>query len=168
MPTTRHPIGRKSVLKITPESISAWKRADFDELHCLLGLAPREASPLPYEITALGCSEDDLPLDRDISDWNKTPPKAVALQRQFLAVAGWPDCRAIYEEELRDAEKSVAYYRELVEHPGRGGQGTGTDPESRRKALDDALAKVKYRKRLLAELDAVRAKWAPAAGAHQG
>ena len=158
MPTNRTPIGRKSVLKITPEAVGAWKRADFDALHRLLGLAPWEASPLPYEITALGCSEDDLPIDEDASDWDKSIPNAVALQKQFLVVAGWPDCRAIYEEQLHDAEKSVAYYRELIEHPDRGGQGTGSDPESRRKALDDVIDEVEYRKGLLAELDDVRKK----------
>ena len=161
MPTNRTPIGRKSVLKITPEAIGAWERADFNALHRLLGLAPWEASPLPYEITALGCSEDDLPIGPDARDWDKSLPKAVALQKQFLAVAGWPDCRNIYEEELHDAEEWAAYCRELVEHPDRGGQGTGCDPQSRRKALKTALAKVEYRKRLLTELDDVQRKWAP-------
>jgi hypothetical protein len=161
MPTNRTPIGRKSVLKITPEAIGAWKRADFDALHRLLGLAPWEASPLPYEITALGCSENDLPVEPGSRDWEKSIPKAVALQRQFLAVASWPDCREIYEEELRDAEKTVAYYRELVEHPDRGGQGTGSDPESRRKRLVEAEATLRYRQRLLDELETVREKWAP-------
>ena len=162
MPTNRTPIGRKSVLKITPEAIAAWKRADFEELHRLLGLAPWEASPLPCEISALGCGEEDLPLEPDCSDWDKSIPKAFALQRQFLAVAGWPDCRHVYEEELRDAEKHAAYCRDLVKHPDRGGQGTGSDPESRRKASANALAKVKYRRELLAGLEAVQAKWAPA------
>jgi len=63
MPTNRTPIGRKSVLKITPESVAAWKRTDFHELHRLLGLKPWEASPLPIEVTALGCCEDDLPVE---------------------------------------------------------------------------------------------------------
>src|SRR6516225_6611684 len=76
MPTNRTPIGRKSVLKITPEAIGAWKRADFDALHRLLGLAPWEASPLPYEITALGCSENDLPVEPGSRDWEKSIPKA--------------------------------------------------------------------------------------------
>jgi hypothetical protein len=43
----------------------------------------------------------------------------------------------------------------VVEHPGRGGQG------SRRKALENALERVEYRRELLAGLDAVQAKWAP-------
>jgi CheY-like chemotaxis protein len=49
----------------------------------------------------------------------------------------------------------------VVEHPGRGGQGTGCDPKSRRKALENALERVEYRRELLAGLDAVQAKWAP-------
>ena len=161
MPTNRTPIGRKSVLKITPESIAAWKRADFDELHRLLGLAPWKASPLPYEITALGCSEDDLPIDRDSSYWDKSLPKAIALQKQFLALAGWPDSRKICEEQLHEAEEWLDYCRERVEHPPIGEFGTGCDPESRRENLADAEDEVAYRQELLAGLDAMQRKWAP-------
>jgi hypothetical protein len=48
----------------------------------------------------------------------------------------------------------------VVEHPGRGGHGTGCDPKSRRKAFENALERVEYRRELLAGLDAVQAKWA--------
>jgi hypothetical protein len=163
MPTNRTPIGRKSVLKITPEAIGAWKRADFDALHRLLGLKPWEASPLPIEVTALGCCEDDLPVEPNSDLGDQSLPKAVALQRQFLAGAGWPDCRSLYEKQLHAAEAHVAYCREQIEHPPLGEYGTGCDPVSRQEALDDALAEVVYREKLLAGLDAVQKKWASGA-----
>ena len=100
MPTNRTPVARKAILKITPEAIQAWKRADFHALHSLLGLKPWEASPLPRKITALGCSQDDLLVEPNDGAWGQSLPKAVALQRQLLAVAGWPDCRQIYEGKL--------------------------------------------------------------------
>src|SRR5262249_47976005 len=162
MPTNRRRFDRTR-RHITPEAIAAWQRADFHALHHLLGLKPWEASPLPYEITVLGCSEDDLPLGQDCSKWDKTLPKAVALQKQFLAVAGWPHCRKIYEEQLHDAEEHVAYCREQVEHPPQGAFGTGCGLESRQETLEDILAEVEYRQELLAGLDAVQRKWAPGA-----
>ena len=104
MPTNRRRFDRTR-RHITPEAVDAWRRADFMALHVALGLKPWEASPLPYEITALGCSEDDLPLDQDCSEWDKTLPKAIALQKQLLELAGWPDCRAEADAEP-DADAS--------------------------------------------------------------
>jgi hypothetical protein len=118
---------------------------------------------LPLEVTPLGIDEDDIdPEDRENY---KSDLKTLKLQKELLAIAGWPNCKAVYEEELRDAEKYAAYCQDLVDHPNRGGQGTGCDPVSRQKALEEAKARVAYRKRLIAELDAVRVKWAPAPGA---
>ncbi len=137
--------------RLTPEVIAAWLAADCSALHCALGLQPWESSPLPREITALGVDDDDD--DRPI----------VELQRKLLAVAGWPDCRRIYEENLRDAQGWARYCADLVRHPEHGGQGTGRDPVSRRAALKQAKAAVAYRKELLAGLEDVRRRFMPAA-----
>jgi hypothetical protein len=160
MPTNRTPINRKPALRITPEIISAWKRVDFMALHRLLGLKSWQSSPLPYEITALGVSQDDTP-DNCSSTWDESMPKAITLQKQLLELAGWPDCCSLYHEKLREAEEWAQYCREHVEHPPLGEFGTGSDPESRRENLADAEDEVAYRRELLAGLDAVQAKWAP-------
>jgi hypothetical protein len=161
MPTNRTPINRRAARRITPEAIDAWKRADFMALHRALGLMPWQPSPLPREIDALGINEDDLSaVDADEArdrGWSK----ALALQKQLLKLAGWPNCRQQYEENLREAEEDAAYCRERVEHPPAGEYGTGCDPESRRERLEKAIAEVEYRKELLKELEAVRAKWTP-------
>jgi hypothetical protein len=146
---------------ITPEVIEAWRNADYMALHIALNLDPWERSPLPIEVTALGIDEDYLdPEDRENY---KSDLKALKLQKELLAIAGWPEgARREYENNLREAEEWETYCRELVARPGKGGQGTGSDPESRRKALEEAEARVEYRKRLLTGLEAVQAKWAPA------
>jgi hypothetical protein len=141
--------GRKG--RLTPEVIAAWLAADFHALHCALGLRVWEASPLPREITPLGCDDDGA--DR----------QAVELQRRLLAAAGWPDCRHVYEANLREAQGWASSCRELVKYPDRGGQGTNCDPASRREALRRAEAEVRYRKELLTGLDEVRRRFAPGA-----
>lgn len=104
-----------------------------------LHLHPWNHSPLPVEVISLGVDANDPPdfldaLQRE--DWHN----AAALQRELLKVAGWPDCRQAYRDNLAEA-RSVA------------GIGTGCDPASRRRKLEEAKRKVAYRKRLLAELD---------------
>jgi hypothetical protein len=159
MPTTRHPIHRKATRRINDDAIRAWKNADYMPLHIALDLAPWQSSPLPTEVTVLGIDEDDIdPADRENY---KSNLKILQLQKELLALCGWPDCRHIYEQELADAESYVTHCQDLVDHPGRGGQGTGCDPEIRRQALEQAQAKVEYRRRLLDELDETRRKWAP-------
>ncbi len=80
-------------------------------------------------------------------------PKVLELQRQLLAVAGWPDCRAAYGENLREAEKWRDYCADLVRDPKAGHRGTGDDPQSRRQRLKEAQQEVAYRRKMLAELD---------------
>jgi hypothetical protein len=152
MTTNRRKLDRTKRPIITEQAVAAWKRADFMALHRALGLKLWETSPLPSEITALGCSEDELdPADHRY----QYDVKALALQKQLLSAAGWPDCRQVYEENLRDAQEWAAYCRELVKYPDRGSIGTGCDPFSRREKLQEAKAEVAYRKKLLAELDEV-------------
>jgi hypothetical protein len=124
MTTKRRTIRRGGKGRITHEGIDAWKRCDFGALHLALGLAPWEQSPLPEEVTALGVSEDNPPDPASTTGWDQSYRKAIGLQRALLAAAGWPNCRAAYEENLHDAEEMAAYCRELVDHPERGGQGT--------------------------------------------
>jgi hypothetical protein len=161
MSTKRQTINRGKGGHLTPDIIAAWKRADFTALHLLCRLAPWEPSPFPPEIAGpLGCSEDDLPIDPEADAWEKSKPKVLEWQRQLLAVAGWPDCRHVYEEELRDAEESLAWARDRVENPPREQYCWIDKPEACRQAFEDALDQVEYRKRLLAGLSRVQKKWA--------
>jgi hypothetical protein len=146
--------------KITPEAIAAWKSCDFMALHRSLGLYPWEASPLPDTITSLGVSEETAAsIDPDTAQgWGQSFPQAIELQRALIAAAGWPNCRAVYEKNLFDAENRANYCEHLNRHPERGGQGTGCDMESRQAALEDALEEVEYRRALLDELDEQVAK----------
>src|SRR6188472_3143559 len=93
--------------RLTPEVIAAWMACDYRALHCALGLQPHEPSPLPREIGALGCSEEDLARVAPDSPrlWDKALPRSLELQRRLLALAGWPDCREAYETNLREAEE---------------------------------------------------------------
>jgi len=129
-------------------------------LHHALGLMPWEPSPLPREITALGINENDLSAVDANEARDRGRQKALRLQKQLLELAGWPNCRQQYEENLRKAEEDAAYCRERVEHPPSGEYGTGCDPESRQERLEDAENEVEYRKQLLAELGEVQKKWA--------
>lgn len=171
MPTNRTRIARRQNRRqITPEVIAAWEAADYHALHAALGLDPWDASPLPEEITALGVPDDDevnayrASVRGENGHWAQSLKPAVMLQRQLLKIAGWPDCRKAYEENLEEAERTAAYCRELVEHPERGGQGTGSDPESRRRRLQQADDEVAWRKQLLKELDGCRKQWRPKSG----
>src|SRR6516225_5369543 len=110
MPTNRRRFDRTR-RHITPEAVDAWMRTDYMALHIALGLHPWETSPLPIEITPLGVDEKQI--DPDDSRYQEGL-KALKLQREFLTIAGWPDCRHVYEEKLRDAEKFAAYCADLV------------------------------------------------------
>jgi|SRR6516225_9155469 len=157
MPTNRRRFDRTR-RHITPEAIDAWMRADYMALHIALDLHPWETSPLPIEITPLGVSEDLI--DSDDSRYQEDM-KALKLQREFLTIAGWPDCRSVYEENLRKAEEWMEYCHERVEHTPVGQFGSRCSPESPQEKLEDAEAEVAYRDQLLDELGEVQAKWAP-------
>jgi len=155
MPTNRTPIKRpRKEYVLTPEAIAAWMACDWSALHAALGLNIWDRSPLPREISGMGCSEDDLPADAERREeiWVKSLLQSIDLQRKLLAVAGWPDCRDAYVENLRKAEHDLRYSRELVKHPER--DAIGMDDASRREYLAEAEAKVAYRKQLLASLKA--------------
>ncbi len=86
------------------------------------------------------------------------------MQRQLLAIAGWPDCRAQYEKNLADARGMANYYAMLLKQPERRHQGTGSDELSLRRNLRDAPGggAVSYRQWLLRDLEQVQAKHRPA------
>ena len=150
MPTNRRPLRRARKPRLSPEVIAAWQACDRRALHCALQLDPWEPSPLPSEITARGVSEDLPPNPNSGRCWDKAYPKVLALQRELLAVAGWPDCRAAYEHNLAEAVEWREYCAELVRDPDAGPRGS--DPAERRQRLKEAREEVAYRKRLLAEL----------------
>jgi hypothetical protein len=154
MPTNRRPLRRSLRRRISPEAVASWMACDYRALHRALGLHPGEASPLPDCITGLGVSEEKAAaVSRNTSRcFEKSYAQAIALQRELLAIAGWPDCRHAYEENLADAERGAAYCREMVEHPEFGHRGTGSDPASRRAALERAREEVAYRRGLLEKL----------------
>ena len=146
----RKPRLRTGKVRFPPATIAAWQACDWAALHCALGLAPYEASPLPVEITPLGVSEHRAPDPGSNRLGDASYAKALALQRALIACAGWPDCRGVYEKNLADAKEMRDYYQELVDYPGRGPYGERLD--KRRADLKEAKAEVAYRRRLLAEL----------------
>jgi hypothetical protein len=124
-------------------------------LSCALGLDPfGELSPLPSEILSRGVSPDDPPFPNSCRVMDKSYDKVLAIQRELLAVAGWPDCREAYEKNLAEAEEWRDYCAELVRDPDAGPRGAGMDPAPRRQRLKEAREEVAYRKKLLAGLDA--------------
>lgn len=139
--------------RITPDVIAAWLAADYMALHRALGLHPWEASPLPYTITSLGVSEELVASADPKNPHEQTYAQALELQRELLAVAGWPaEAREAYQQNLREAQERTRYCVEMVAHPERGGQGTGCDPASRQAALEAALDGVAYYQELLDDL----------------
>ena len=156
MVTNRRPIKRGRKVKLTPEAIAAWQACDQRALACALGLNSFcDPSPLPSEITAFGVSPDMPPHPNSDRPWDQAYGKMIELQRELLAVAGWPDCRQAYERNLADAEESRDYYAMLIRDPGARYQGTGMDTASLRQRLKEAREEVAYRKKLLAGLDDV-------------
>jgi hypothetical protein len=81
--------------RITDDAISAWRAGDYLALHRALGMKPWEPSPLPLDLTPLGCGQPtqegaaaagrDGPLL-----WNQSLPRAQELQRELYRVAGEP------------------------------------------------------------------------------
>jgi hypothetical protein len=151
MTTKRRTLYRGGRSRISPEVIASWQAADCSALHAALDLTPWNHSPLPTEVISLGVHQGDPPdyLDaRQRQDWRK----AQAMQRQLLKVAGWPDCRQSYRDNLAEALHWQRYCQQLIKHPELGGRGTNCDPKSRRQALEEAEADVAYRRGLLADL----------------
>ena len=143
--------GKKA--RITDEVIRAWKACDEDALRVALNLTPWNHSPLPEEITSLGVSQGEPPdwlVDvHHRADWFK----AQKLQRELLNVAGWPNCRQVYRDNLAEASRWQRDCKSLVDNPEYGGQGTRCDPISRQEDLEEAKARVAYRRALLDGLD---------------
>lgn len=137
--------------RITTEVIEAWRSCNFDTLHKALDLRPWERSPLPREVSSLGCSEGE---ESDSGPSHESWHQAIELQRELIKIAGWPDCRAAFEENLRDAQSRVAYAQELVDHPERGGLGADDEKGRRKEGLAQAKANLQWREDLLAGLDA--------------
>jgi hypothetical protein len=155
MVTNRRPLRRGRKLKISPEAIAAWQACDQRALACALGLNSFcDPSPLPSEITASGVSPDMPPHPNSDLARDESYGKVLTIQRELLAVAGWPDCRQAYERNLREAEESHDYYAMLIRDPDARYQGTGMDTASLRQRLKEAREEVTYRKKLLADLDA--------------
>ena len=128
--------------QITAEAIRAWNGCDHAALHRAFGLRPWHRSVLPREIAAYGVNAAD-------QFANPETQRIVELHRALLAVAGWPSgCRAVYQELLDTALKELAYHDEMLRHPERGGRGSGCDPASCRRAVEQAHERVAYRRKL--------------------
>jgi hypothetical protein len=91
MPTKRTPL-KRSHRRITQAAIEAWKACDYSGLHQALGLRPWEMSPLPEELTPLGCSAEPPTLNKNrLGDmWCASWHQAKELQRELMAIAGPP------------------------------------------------------------------------------
>jgi hypothetical protein len=136
MGSKRRILNRSKSGHLRPEIVAAWMHGDIAGLQFALRLSPWEPSPFPREIAGpLGCDEDDDPPDK--REEREAWTRSLDWQAKLLTAVGWPDCRAQYERNLRRAEKIAA----------------GCDP--------DALAEVEYRRQVLDEFDATRAKWMP-------
>ena len=131
-----------------------------------LQLRPRASSRLasgrrlPSEITAGGVSRGPTrpTANEHAACTDKSYDKALALQRELLAAAGWPECREAYERNLARTPRSErdSTAPELVRDPDAGPRG-GDPAWTRHRCggrLKDARADVAYRKKLLAGLDA--------------
>jgi hypothetical protein len=145
----RTPLRRGLRRRIDDKAIKAWREANYFELHKRLKLHPGCPSPLPSTVTPLGV-DPDYPPERDHTVWARGWPEAVALQKEFMAIAGWPDCRDAYEANLAEAEEWAEYLRNELEAAAPGARA------EKAAELEDALDAVRWRKELLADLDEVR------------
>jgi hypothetical protein len=149
LPTRRTPRNRNIRRRITAAAIDAWRRCDYLALHAALGLHPGHRSPLPIEITALGVSEDSDRAGVTAGALSVLP--ALEQQRELLAIAGWPNCKSVYEANLAEAEATAKYCRELCNGPARGGR----DLKFNQRQLEHALEMREWRRRLLDGLNKV-------------
>jgi hypothetical protein len=134
--------------QLSPEVIAAWMACDYRALHSALGLSPAHVSPLPYEITVLGVSDDDFDQHRGDTigpgPFSRSLKKAVKLQRQLFRVAGYPrDARRALEENLANATRDRDLAREQIAHPPST-RGTGCDPQERQERLETCEGWVAY------------------------
>ncbi|TGR13059.1 hypothetical protein EN833_07750 [Mesorhizobium sp. M4B.F.Ca.ET.190.01.1.1] len=84
MPTKRKPLYRDIKRRVTPAAVEAFRAGDYAALHRILGLRPWEMSPLPSEVTPLGCNPDHLPNAR-VTLFDQSFEQAVDLQRALIA-----------------------------------------------------------------------------------
>jgi hypothetical protein len=71
--------------------LASWSAADMRALQNALGWGYLcEASPLPRSVEPLGVCEEDLLNIRPGYAFDKTIPRALEVQRQLIAIAGWP------------------------------------------------------------------------------
>lgn len=84
MPTKRTPRNRDAKRRITPAAVEAFKAGDFMALHRALGLRPWEMSPLPLDVTPLGCDPERPPNHPTATLFAQSFGQAVELQRALL------------------------------------------------------------------------------------
>jgi hypothetical protein len=166
MPTNRRPLRRDRKARITPEAITAWLACDWRALHRALGIDVFGPSPLPMEIGPFGVSEDFPPDPKSGRCWDQEYLAMIALQRELLAVAGWPNCREVYKKHLAEAIEDRDYRALLLRDPDSRHKGTGMDDASLRERLAEAKVEVVYRRKLLAGLDAQIADYDPHKRSH--
>ena len=97
---------------MTPLAEAAWRSCNYVELHKALGLSPPETSPLPHEVTALGCYQGE-PTAWMSSEQHRDWRQAAELQRQLLDAYRLPDTEALereYRKNLDEDKEMMAHY----------------------------------------------------------
>jgi hypothetical protein len=94
LPSKRQRVGRNiGAHRITPAAVAAFLAGDYRALHHELNLRPWQTSPLPLEVSPLGC-DDGEPFndgEQHRADWEN----AQQLQRELIAAVratgrNWP------------------------------------------------------------------------------
>ena len=82
MPTRRTPLRRgERARRMTPLAEAAWRSCNYVDPHKALGLSPPETSPLPHEVTALGCYQGEPTAwmsSEQHRDWRRRPSYSVS------------------------------------------------------------------------------------------
>ena len=93
MPTKRRKVAPR-LAGMTTAAIEAWQAGNYVELHPGLGPVTVGCQPATTEHHGAGCDrrtpEQDAAKEYKYRLWHTTWPKAQALQREFLTIAGKP------------------------------------------------------------------------------
>jgi hypothetical protein len=160
MPTNRRAKQRPRRKQLNTAAVKAWLECDYLGLHAALNLAPSERSPLPLMITPLGVDEWLEP-DPEVM-FDRSIPKALALQRELIEAAGPPDRGAMRRELEKHLTSEVEYLRYLKDPNPH--EKTFGGSYSREEQIADTEARIRQLKACLKAIDAWRADMAASVG----